>query len=100
MLASAAVARALPLASGSSAQLTAARALTDETVLVLRRHLEPRLETHDDGIRLTTRAGVLDLEASAAPMLEMLLIGEPLTAGVLGLELARHLLRGGVVVAT
>ena len=85
---------------GPLAQLQAARALTEHTVLALRRHLEPRLETHDDGVRLTTRAGVLDLDADAAPAVEMLLTGDPIMAGSLGLDLARRLLRAGVVVTT
>ena len=85
---------------GPLAQLQAARSLAEDTVLVLRRHLEPRLETYDDGVRLTTRAGALDVDAAAAPMVEMVLGGDPVPAGVLGLELARRLLRAGVVVTT
>jgi hypothetical protein len=85
---------------GPLAQLRAAQTLHPGTELVLRLHLEPRLETHDDGVRLTTRAGVLDLDATAASMVEMLLAGDPVTADVLGFELARRLLRGGVVVTT
>ena len=85
---------------GPLAQMRAVHSLTGETVLVLRRHLEPRLVTHDDGVRLTTRAGVLDLEATAAQVVEMLLAGDPVAADVLGLDLARRLLRAGVVVST
>ena len=52
---------------GPLAQLQAARSLTGDTVVVLRRHLEPRLETHDDGVRLTTRAGVVELDHDRCP---------------------------------
>jgi hypothetical protein len=72
--------------------------LDPETKLVLRLHLEPRLETHDDGLRLTTRAGVVELDHTDAPLVEMLLAGDPVDAEVLGLDLARRLLRAGVVV--
>ncbi|MGA9101283.1 cupin domain-containing protein [Aeromicrobium sp.] len=83
---------------GPLAQLQAARSLTGDTAVILRRHLEPRLETHDDGLRLTTRAGVVELDHTDAPLVEMLLAGDPVDAEVLGLDLARRLLRAGVVV--
>jgi hypothetical protein len=85
---------------GPLAQLRTVQRLNPETELILRSHLEPRLETHDDGVRLTTRAGVLELGEEDAPALEMVLVGEPVAAGALGLDLARRLLVAGVVVAT
>ncbi len=85
---------------GPLAQLGAARSLAPETVLVLRRHLEPRLEPHGDGVRLTTRAGAVELGLADAAALETLLAGDPIHADALGLDLARRLLHAGVVVAT
>jgi hypothetical protein len=100
VLASRSQASGRPDPVGPLAQLRAARSLTDDTVLVLRRHLEPRRDSHDDGVRLTTRAGVLELGAEDASGVEMLLAGDPLAAGALGLDLARRLLVAGVVVTT
>ena len=100
VLASRSQASGRPEPVGPLAQLRAARSLADDVTIVLRSHLEPRLETHDDGVRLTTRAGVLELGAEDAAAVEMLLAGDPVTAGTLGLDLARRLLRAGVVVAT
>jgi hypothetical protein len=100
VLASRSQASGRPDPVGPLAQLRAARSLTDDTVLVLRRHLEPRLDSHDDGVRLTTRAGVLELGAEDARGVEMLLAGDPVAAGALGLDLARRLLVAGVVVTT
>ncbi len=85
---------------GPVAQLQAARSLTGDTLLVLRRQLEPRLETYDDGLRLTSRAGVVELDPSTSSAVEILLTGDPIPADVLGLDLARRLLRAGVVVTT
>ena len=100
VLASKSQAAGRPDPVGPLAQLRAARSLVEDATIVLRSHLEPRLETHDDGVRLTTRAGVLELGADDAATVEMLLAGEPVTAGTVGLDLARRLLRAGVVVAT
>jgi hypothetical protein len=100
VLASRAQASGRPDPVGPLAQLHAARSVTDDTALVLRLHLEPRLETHDDGVRLTSRAGVLELGAEDAAAVEMLLAGDPVAAGALGLDLARRLLVAGVVVTT
>ena len=100
VLAAKAAASGRPEPVGPLAQLRAARSLTADTVLVLRRNLEPRLETHDDGVRLTTRAGVLELDTADKTGVEMLLAGDPVTAEVIGPDLARRLLRAGVVVTT
>ncbi len=99
-LASTSAASGRPEPVGPLAQLRAAESLADDTTMVLRSHLEPRLEKHDDGARLTTRAGVLQVGPEDAAAVEMILSGDPVTAGTLGLELARRLLLAGVVVAT
>jgi hypothetical protein len=85
---------------GPLAQLRGAQSLAEDATLVLRSHLEPRLERHEGGARLTTRAGVLEIGPEDATVVEMLLAGDPVAAGTLGLELARRLLLAGVVVAT
>jgi bifunctional lysine-specific demethylase and histidyl-hydroxylase NO66 len=100
VLASASQASGRPEPVGPLAQERAARSLSDDATIVLRLHLEPRLETHDDGVRLTTRAGVLELGAEDAAAVEMLLAGDPVASDLLGLDLARRLLRAGVVVTT
>jgi hypothetical protein len=99
-LASKATASGRPEPVGPLAQLKVAQTLEPETELVLRLHLEPRLETHDDGARMTSRAGVLEIGPEDVTTVEMLLTGDPVAAGTLGLELARRLLVAGIVVAT
>ena len=99
-LASTSTASGRPEPVGPLAQLRGAQSLADDATLVLRSHLEPRLERHEDGARLTTRAGVLEIGPEDATVVEMLLGGDPVAAGTLGLELARRLLLAGVVVAT
>jgi hypothetical protein len=99
-LASASASTGRPEPIGPLAQLHAARSLTVDTVLVLRRHLEPRVESYDDGTRLITRAGAIELGPADAATLGALLAGDSVTADVLGLDLARRLLRAGVVVTT
>jgi len=96
--ASAATGRPEPI--GPLAQMHAARSLTVDSVLVLRLNLEPRLESYDDGTRLITRAGAVELGPADAAALGTLLAGGPVTADVLGLDLARRLLLAGVVVPT
>jgi hypothetical protein len=99
-LASASASTGRPEPIGPLAQLHAARSVTVDTVLVLRRHLEPRVESYDDGTRLVTRAGAIELGPADAAALGTLLAGDPVTADVLGLDLARRLLRAGAVVPT
>ncbi len=99
-LASTSTASGRPEPVGPLAQLRGAQSLADDATIVLRSHLEPRLERHEDGARLTTRAGVLEIGPEDATVVEMLLAGDPVAAGTLGLELARRLLLAGVVVAT
>jgi hypothetical protein len=99
-LASTSAASGRPEPLGPLTQLRAAESLADDITVVLRSHLEPRLEMHDDGARLTTRAGVIEIGPQDATAVEMLLTGDPVAAGTLGLELVRRLLVAGVVVAT
>jgi hypothetical protein len=99
-LASTSTASGRPEPVGPLAQLRGAQSLADDATIVLRSHLEPRLERHEDGARLTTRAGVLEIGPEDATVVEMLLAGDPVAAGTLGFELARRLLLAGVVVAT
>jgi hypothetical protein len=99
-LAAASASTGRPEPIGPLAQLRAAQTLHPETQLMLRRHLEPRLESYDDGTRLITRAGAIELGPADSAALGVLLAGEPITADVLGLDLARRLLRAGAVVPT
>ena len=85
---------------GPLAQLRATQALDADSVLVLRRHLEARLEGQDSGYRLVSRAGALDLGGGDAARLDRLLAGDPVTAEALGLDLARRLLQAGVAMTS
>jgi hypothetical protein len=100
VLASTSVASGRPEPVGPLAQLRAARSLTPETELILRLHLEPRVEVHDDGVRLASRAGTVELGTVDRAVLDLLLAGDPVRADALGLDLARRLLGAGVVVPT
>ena len=89
--------RAAPV--GPLAQLQAANALTVQTPLRLRQHLAATLEATPTGNVLRSRAGELVLgEEDVAPV-KALLNDDRLTAGDLGLNLARRLLLAGVAVA-
>jgi lysine-specific demethylase/histidyl-hydroxylase NO66 len=83
--------RAAPI--GPVATVRAAAALDGPAVLRLRPHLQPRL----DGDVLRSRAGEVSLAADEAPAIRALLGGQGMTAADLGLDLARRLLLGGVV---
>ena len=83
--------RAAPI--GPVATVRAAAALDGAQVLRLRPHLQARL----DGDVLRSRAGDVSLDADETPAIRALLGGEGTTASELGLDLARHLLLGGVV---
>ncbi len=100
VLATKSAASGRPAPVGPLAQLRAAQSLTPDTVLELRHNLQPRLESHDDGVLLTTRAGEFDLGLADEAALGRLLDGEPVTADALGLDLALRLLYAGVVVTT
>jgi hypothetical protein len=83
--------RAAPI--GPVATVRAAAALDGAQVLRLRPHLQARL----DGDVLRSRAGDVSLDADETPAIRALLGGEGTTASELGLDLARRLLLGGVV---
>lgn len=89
--------RAAPV--GPLAQLQAADALAVETPLRLREHLAATIEPTASGSVLRSRGGELALgEEDVAPVKALLADGQ-LTAGDLGLDLARRLLLAGVAVA-
>jgi cupin superfamily protein len=89
--------RAAPV--GPLGQLSAAENLTVETPLQLRQHLAASLEATGSGNVLRSRAGELRLgEEDVAPVKALLTDGQ-LSAGDLGLDLARRLLLAGVAVA-
>jgi hypothetical protein len=89
--------RAAPV--GPLAQLRAAGAVAVGTPVRLREHLAATLETTPSGSVLRSRAGELALgEEDVAPVKALLTEGR-LTAGDLGLDLARRLLLAGVAVA-
>ena len=83
--------RAAPI--GPVATVRAAAALDGAQVLRLRPHLQARL----DGDVLRSRVGDVSLDADETPAIRALLGGEGTTASELGLDLARRLLLGGVV---
>ncbi|HEY6742218.1 MAG TPA: cupin domain-containing protein [Lapillicoccus sp.] len=85
--------RAAPV--GPVATVRAAAALDGAQVLRLRPHLQARL----DGDVLRSRAGDVSLDADETPAIRALLGGEGTTASELGLDLARRLLLGGVVLS-
>ncbi len=99
-LATASVKTGRPEPVGPLAQLRGMQDLHPGAEMLLRSHLEPRLETHDDGVRLTTRAGTVEVGEADATVVDLLLAGGPVSAGALGLDLARRLLGAGVVVTT
>jgi hypothetical protein len=85
---------------GPLAQLRATQTLAGDSVLVLRHHLEARLEGQDSGYRLVSRAGALDLANGDAARLDRLLAGDPVSAEELGLDLARRLLQAGLAMTS
>ena len=89
------------------ATLSAITSLTEDTRVRWRSSYGGRIETAGDRVRLTARGTVLSMPAEAAPALQVLRTGEPVTVGSLpGLDLAsalvvvRRLLREGVVVTS
>ncbi|WP_199539135.1 cupin domain-containing protein [Desertihabitans brevis] len=79
---------------GPLAQLAALETLSEGTPLRLRPALDARLVDHS----LTSRVGAVPVEEADLEAVERLLSGRVRTAGQLGLDLARTLLRAGVVV--
>ncbi len=89
--------RAAPL--GPLAQTRAARLLDDGQVLTLRRHLAARLVRAADHIALESRAGRIRLTDGEADAVQRLLEEGAATVSVLGSDLARRLVLGGVAVS-
>ncbi|MDQ0869549.1 lysine-specific demethylase/histidyl-hydroxylase NO66 [Arthrobacter sp. V1I9] len=83
-----------PAPLGPLAQLAAVESLSPQSVVRLRDALEARLE----GPRLSTRVGWLDFPEADLPSVMRALDGEVHTAGDLGVELVKRLLRAGVLV--
>ncbi|WP_369212386.1 cupin domain-containing protein [Streptomyces flavofungini] len=86
--------QARPAPMGPLAQLAAVGELRADSPVRLRASLEARL----DGPRLLTRVGWLDFPRADLPSVARMLDGEVRTAGDLGVELVRRLLRAGVLV--
>jgi bifunctional lysine-specific demethylase and histidyl-hydroxylase NO66 len=78
---------------GPLAQLATLQGLTEDTRLRLRPSLDARLV----GSTLTSRVGPVPLDDADLEAVERLLAGRVGTAGELGLDLSRTLLRAGVV---
>ena len=89
--------RAAPI--GPLTQLRAADNLAATTPVRLREHLAGTLDATTAGAVLRSRAGELALGAADVAPVQALLIEGRLTAGDLGLDLARRLLLAGVAVA-
>lgn len=86
-----------PAPVGPIAAVEAAAELTGDSVVVLRRHLAPALTTAGDGFVLESRAGRQAVAlADVGPVRDLLDHGR-IRAQVLGTDLARRLVRGGVV---
>jgi cupin superfamily protein len=87
--------RAAPV--GPLRQLRDAEAITDDSVIALRRHVVASIDHTRSGLVLRSRAGDLTVtEADVAPLKALLKTGTA-NAGDLGLELTRHLLLAGLV---
>jgi hypothetical protein len=88
-----------PSPLGPLAQLAAAAALTPETLVELRPHVDARLVPSADGsATLVSRLGDVTLGPAEVGALEALLGGGAHRADVVGVELTRRLLRLGVLV--
>ena len=83
-----------PAALGPLAQRAALDQLTADSVVRLRGGLAPWW----DGRRLHTRVGWLDFEDEQLPVIQELVEGRPRSAGQLGRDLTRRLLRAGIAV--
>ncbi|MBO3103984.1 cupin domain-containing protein [Cellulomonas fengjieae] len=89
------------------ATLSAITALSEATAVRWRHGYGGRIDLADGRVRLTARGTTLSMPVEAAPALEVLRAGHPITVGALpGLDLAsalvvvRRLLREGVVVTS
>jgi lysine-specific demethylase/histidyl-hydroxylase NO66 len=88
--------RAAPI--GPLKQLRDANALTDDTQILLRRHLIASLDHSGADIVLRSRAGDLKITESDVAPLKTLLAAGVAKAGDLGLDLARRLLLAGLAI--
>jgi bifunctional lysine-specific demethylase and histidyl-hydroxylase NO66 len=89
--------RAAPI--GPLRQLHDADAITVDTQIVLRRHLEASVEPTGSRILVRSRAGDLAIAEDDIGPLKALLTNGAVTAGDLGLDLARRLLLAGLAIA-
>jgi ribosomal protein L16 Arg81 hydroxylase len=85
--------QARPAPLGPLAQLAALEKLTPDDPVAFRSALNPRLEDN----RLHTRVGWIDLEPHDTPIVRPLLAGRVHHVGDLGLDLARRLMRAGIL---
>jgi bifunctional lysine-specific demethylase and histidyl-hydroxylase NO66 len=88
--------RAAPI--GPLKQLRDADAITADTRLTLRRHLIASVDHSGADIVVHSRAGDLTVTESDVAPLKTLLAAGVITAGDLGLDLARRLLLAGLVI--
>jgi hypothetical protein len=90
--------RAAPI--GPLAQFRAAERIEAATIVRLRDQLAATVEPGSDGRPVVcSRADDLALDPSDGPLVETLLLRGSMTAGDLGLELARRLIRAGLAIA-
>jgi hypothetical protein len=89
--------RAAPI--GPLAQFRAAERLDSGSVIALRAHLAPSLDRlPDGGAVLHSRADDVRLAPDELPVMESLLVRGLMSAGIVGVELSRHLVLAGVAV--
>ena len=87
--------RAAPL--GPLRQLRAAEAITDDSVIMLRRHVIASIDHTRSGPVVRSRAGDITVAEDDVAPLKALLDTNTATAGDLGVDLARRLLLAGLV---
>jgi lysine-specific demethylase/histidyl-hydroxylase NO66 len=87
--------RAAPI--GPLRQLRAAQAITDESLIMLRRHVIASIDHTRSGPVVRSRAGDITVAEGDVAPLKALLDTNTATAGDLGVDLARHLLLAGLV---
>jgi hypothetical protein len=88
--------RAAPV--GPLRQLRDAETITDDSAIVLRRHLIASIDHTRAGTVVRSRAGDIAVTESDVAPLKALLNNGTATAGDLGLDLARRLLLAGLVI--
>jgi len=88
--------RAAPV--GPLRQLRDAETITDDSAIVLRRHVSASIDHTRAGTVVKSRAGEIAVTKSDVAPLEVLLNNGTASAGDLGLDLARRLLLAGLVI--